>query len=85
MIQESNSRGLNYFYRTKNLCFRLLTLWFDFGHWPDVNEALVEGIKTIQIDNWLQVSPNAITAKETLRKGFIFNKGGSNNRQLEEK
>ena len=38
------------------LCFiRLLTLWFDYGHWPEVYEALVEGIKTIQIDTWLQV------------------------------
>lgn len=36
------------------LC-RVLTLWFDYGHWPEVNEALVEGIKTIQIDTWLQV------------------------------
>lgn len=35
--------------------FRVLTLWFDYGHWPEVNEALVEGIKTIQIDTWLQV------------------------------
>lgn len=38
------------------LCYiRLLTLWFDYGHWPEVYEALVEGIKTIQIDTWLQV------------------------------
>lgn len=36
--------------------FRVLTLWFDYGHWPEVNEALVEGIKTIQIDTWLQVT-----------------------------
>ena len=36
--------------------FRLLTLWFDYGQWPDVYEALTEGIKSIQIDNWLQVS-----------------------------
>lgn len=35
---------------------RVLTLWFDYGHWPEVNEALVEGIKTIQIDTWLQVT-----------------------------
>ena len=34
---------------------RLLTLWFDYGHLPDVYEALVEGINKIQIDNWLQV------------------------------
>jgi len=37
------------------LFLRVLTLWFDYGHWPDVNEALVEGVKAIQIDTWLQV------------------------------
>ena len=37
------------------LSHRLLILWFDYGHWPEVYEALVEGIKTIQIDTWLQV------------------------------
>ncbi len=35
---------------------RLLTLWFDYGQVNEVYEALVEGIKTIQIDTWLQVS-----------------------------
>ena len=39
-----------------DLVLRLLTLWFDYGQWPDVYEALTEGIKSIQIDNWLQVS-----------------------------
>ena len=34
---------------------RLLTLWFDYGMWPEVYEALTDGIKTVQIDNWLQV------------------------------
>ena len=34
---------------------RLLTLWFDFGHLSEVNDALVEGIRTIDIDTWLQV------------------------------
>ena len=34
---------------------RLLGLWFDYGHLPEVYEALVEGINKIQIDNWLQV------------------------------
>lgn len=38
------------------LFVRVLTLWFDYGHWPDVNEALVEGVKAIQIDTWLQVN-----------------------------
>jgi len=47
---------------------RLLTLWFDFGHWPNVYEALVEGIKTIQIDNWLQVIPQLIARIDTPRQ-----------------
>lgn len=38
-----------------SLLRRLLILWFDYGHWSEVYEALVEGIKTIQIDTWLQV------------------------------
>ncbi|XP_041480411.1 serine/threonine-protein kinase mTOR-like [Lytechinus variegatus] len=36
---------------------RLLTLWFDYGQWTEVYEALTEGIKTLQIDTWLQVRP----------------------------
>jgi len=39
---------------------RLLGLWFDYGHLPEVYEALVEGINKIQIDNWLQVIPQLI-------------------------
>jgi FKBP12-rapamycin complex-associated protein len=35
---------------------RLLTLLFDYGHQPDMYEALHESIRTIEIDNWLQVS-----------------------------
>lgn len=34
---------------------RLLTLWFDYGQWPEVYDAIVEGIRTIEIDTWLQV------------------------------
>ena len=34
---------------------RLLTLWFDYAHISEVSTALSEGIKTIDIDNWLQV------------------------------
>lgn len=34
---------------------RLLTLWFDYGQWPEVHEALLDGIKAIKIDEWLQV------------------------------
>ena len=32
-----------------------MTLWFDYGHISEVSTALSEGIKTIDIDNWLQV------------------------------
>ncbi|XP_029102920.1 serine/threonine-protein kinase mTOR-like, partial [Scleropages formosus] len=46
---------------------RVLTLPFDYGHWPEVNEALVEGIKTIQIDTWLQVIPQLIARIDTPR------------------
>ncbi|XP_040292611.1 serine/threonine-protein kinase mTOR-like [Bufo bufo] len=46
---------------------RVLTLWFDYGHWPDVNEALVEGTKTIQIDTWLQVIPQLVARIDTPR------------------
>ncbi len=34
---------------------RLLTLWFDHGHLAEVHDALTEGIRTIDIDTWLQV------------------------------
>ncbi|XP_048736860.2 serine/threonine-protein kinase mTOR-like [Ostrea edulis] len=39
---------------------RLLTLMFDYGQWLEVYEALNEGIKTIQVENWLQVIPQLI-------------------------
>uniref|UniRef100_A0A8D2AZT3 FK506-binding protein 12-rapamycin complex-associated protein 1 n=1 Tax=Sciurus vulgaris TaxID=55149 RepID=A0A8D2AZT3_SCIVU len=38
-----------------------------YGHWPDVNEALVEGVKAIQIDTWLQVIPQLIARIDTPR------------------
>ena len=39
---------------------RLLTLWFDYGHYPDVHDSVTEGLKTIDIDTWLQVIPQLI-------------------------
>ncbi|CAH1772250.1 unnamed protein product [Owenia fusiformis] len=47
---------------------RLLTLWFDYGQWPEAYEALVEGLKTIHIDNWLQVIPQLIARIDTPRQ-----------------
>ncbi|PZC78469.1 hypothetical protein B5X24_HaOG202134 [Helicoverpa armigera] len=46
---------------------RLLTLWFDYGHYPAVHEALVEGIRTIEINVWLQVIPQLIARIDTPR------------------
>eukprot|EP00117_Sycon_ciliatum_P022702 scpid3014/ scgid19501/ Serine/threonine-protein kinase mTOR; FK506-binding protein 12-rapamycin complex-associated protein 1; FKBP12-rapamycin complex-associated protein; Mammalian target of rapamycin; Mechanistic target of rapamycin; Rapamycin and FKBP12 target 1; Rapamycin target protein 1 len=47
---------------------RLLTLWFEYGHWPDVYESLMEGVKSIQVDTWLQVIPQLIARIHTHRQ-----------------
>jgi len=47
---------------------RLLTIWFEYGNYPEVYEALAEGIKIIQIDNWLQVIPQLIARIDTPRQ-----------------
>ncbi|KAG0343766.1 phosphatidylinositol kinase- protein kinase tor1 [Podila humilis] len=39
---------------------RLLTLWFKYGHRPDVSAALAKGFSTVSIDTWLQVIPQLI-------------------------
>lgn len=39
---------------------RLLTLWFDFGQMPQVSDALVEGIRLVEKNTWLQVIPQLI-------------------------
>ena len=46
---------------------RLLTLLFEYGHQSDMYEALHEGLKTIEIDNWLQVIPQLIARIDTPR------------------
>lgn len=43
---------------------RLLTLWFDYGQWPEVYDAIVEGIRTIEIDTWLQVLKNVLVSRK---------------------
>uniref|UniRef100_H2Y9G9 non-specific serine/threonine protein kinase n=1 Tax=Ciona savignyi TaxID=51511 RepID=H2Y9G9_CIOSA len=39
---------------------RVLTLWFEYGHHHSLHDVLVEGIKSIKIENWLQVIPQLI-------------------------
>ncbi|GAB6019044.1 hypothetical protein CHUAL_000671 [Chamberlinius hualienensis] len=46
---------------------RLLNIWFNFGHFVEVHEALASGIKSIQIDTWLQVIPQLIARIDTPR------------------
>lgn len=46
---------------------RLLTLWFDYGQYPEVFDALVEGMKIIPINTWLQVIPQLIARIDTHR------------------
>lgn len=46
---------------------RLLTLWFDYGHWPDVHEAIIEGIRMIEKNTWLQVIPQLIARIDSQR------------------
>lgn len=46
---------------------RLLTLWFDYGQYPEVYDALVEGMKLIEINTWLQVIPQLIARIDTHR------------------
>ena len=51
----------------KHVVSRLLTLWFHYGQTPEVNNALVEGVKTIAIDKWIQVIPQLIARIDTTR------------------
>ena len=44
---------------------RLLTLWFTYGHLPDVEAALQEGFSSITIDTWLPVIPQIIARIDT--------------------
>lgn len=46
---------------------RLLTLWFEYGNLSEVNGALIDGIRTVQIDNWIQVIPQLIARIDTPR------------------
>merc|ERR1719357_2056716 len=46
---------------------RLLTLWFDYGYYNDMYEALNEGLRTIDINTWLQVIPQLIARIDTPR------------------
>ncbi|XP_052868920.1 serine/threonine-protein kinase Tor isoform X2 [Anopheles cruzii] len=46
---------------------RLLTLWFDHAQYEEVHEALVEGMRMIDKNTWLQVIPQLIARIDTPR------------------
>lgn len=46
---------------------RLLTLWFEYGQWTEVHDALIEGIKMIEKNTWLQVIPQLIARIDSKR------------------
>eukprot|EP01135_Chromosphaera_perkinsii_P003113 Nk52_evm2s236 gene=Nk52_evmTU2s236 len=44
---------------------RVLTILFKYGHQPPLNATIVNGIKTVSIDTWLQVIPQIIARIHT--------------------
>jgi phosphatidylinositol kinase/protein kinase (PI-3 family) len=44
---------------------RLLTLWFNYGHLPEVEAALVEGFGHVSINTWLSVIPQIVARIHT--------------------
>lgn len=44
---------------------RLLTLWFDYGQVSEVYDAIVDGIRLIEMNTWLQVIPQLIARIDT--------------------
>jgi FKBP12-rapamycin complex-associated protein len=46
---------------------RLLTLWFEYGQYREVYDALGEGIRTVPVEVWLQVLPQLIARIDSPR------------------
>lgn len=46
---------------------RLLTLWFEYGQWPEVYQAISEGLHEIEKNTWLQVIPQLIARIDSPR------------------
>ena len=49
---------------------------FDYGQWTEVYDALNDGLKTIQVENWLQVreviSPSCLVCPVMYRLEGLF-------------
>lgn len=46
---------------------RLLTLWFTYGYQHGVNQAIAQGMTTVNVDVWLEVIPQIIARIQTPR------------------
>ena len=42
---------------------RLLTLWFKYGAHDDVSHAMATGFTNVEVDTWLEVTPQASAVK----------------------
>lgn len=75
MISQYAVPAVESFFRSINLSkenslqdtLRLLTLWFEYGQYPEVYDALVDGMRIIEINTWLQVIPQLIARIDTPR------------------
>jgi serine/threonine-protein kinase mTOR len=75
IISQYAVPAVNGFFRSINLSqgnslqdtLRLLTLWFDYGQSSEVYDALVAGMRLIEINTWLQVIPQLIARIDTSR------------------
>lgn len=47
---------------------RLLTLWFDYGHSSEIYDAMIEGVRLVEKNTWLQVIPQLIARIDTPRQ-----------------
>ena len=49
---------------------RILTLWFNYGALPDVEQALQDGFDRVTVDTWLVVIPQArmVLQKDSLHE-----------------
>lgn len=63
LLEKPKKREFTCFIFFFLLTCRLLTLMFDYGQWLEVYEALNDGLKTIQVENWLQVSCGILTTQ----------------------
>ncbi|CAF4896936.1 unnamed protein product, partial [Rotaria socialis] len=46
---------------------RLLTLWFEYGQYREVYDAITEGNKTVPVEVWLHVLPQLIARIDSPR------------------